>query len=883
MLALAAPSARARPATPSGATTADARTAHARMPDSTALFMQTGVSHVLAAHRAAQIRHVRYDLQLDVTAHDSATGHVIIQFERVRPGDVILDFRGLHLANPRANGTPARGLENNGAHLRVPDAVLQDGRNVLAFDFAARIAPAGASIIRYHDATNGADYLYTLLVPANANALFPCFDQPDLKARVTLALTIAPAWNALANGAIVSTDTVGGALRVRFAETEPISTYLIAFAAGPWVRVSSHAGTRPVSVYLRASRAHEADADTLIALNARALDWLEDYFGRPYPYAKFDFLLAPAFPFGGMEHPGAIFYNEDRFIFRERPTLTRVLGREATIFHEVAHQWFGDLVTMRWFDDLWLKEGFATYMAAKMQDALDPRAGAWKTFYLRNKPLAYDVDASLGTTPIWQALDNLDQAKSNYGAIVYNKAPGVLKQLEYLVGDTAFRAGLQQFLAAHAYANATWRDLLHGVGHAAGRSLDAWGEQYIVRPGLPVFEQHLTLDGNRIARLTLVQHPARSLSGAGPWPARLDVLVAYDRASPIHVPVDVRADTTVVPVAGRPAPAFVYANAGDHGYGLVQLDARSTAWLEQHIGSVDDDFLRAMLWGSMWDLVRDARLAPTRFVAMTLRELPAEHDEQIAAGLLGHLTRATEAYLSNAQRAKLLPGVERALWDGLSDTARDYGQRKARLDALIAVAQTPVMLARLDSLLDADSVAGAPLQAPTRWAIITALTARAAPTAGTRFATEARRDATSEGKRLAFVAGAARPDPAVKRAYFTRYLSDSTLNEDWVTASLGAFNALPQDTLTLPYLTPALDTLPWIQRNRRIFFLGSWLGSFLGGQTSAAALARVNRFLDQHPDLPGDLRLKVLQATDELQRTVLIRRTFAAAAAARSR
>src|SRR5689334_17091939 len=205
-----------------------------------------------------------------------------------------------------------------------------------------------------------------------------------------------------------------------------------------------------------------------------------------------------------MEHPGAIFYNEDRFIFRERPTLTQRLGRTATIYHEVAHQWFGDLVTMRWFDDLWLKEGFATYMAAKMQSALDPASDAWKTFYLRNKPVAYAVDASLGTTPVWQRLANLDQAKSNYGAIVYNKAPSVLKQLNYLVGDSAFRAGLHAFLTTHAYANATWRDLLAAIGAAAHRDLTAWGEQYILRPGLPVLET--ARDG---AAITITQRPAQ--------------------------------------------------------------------------------------------------------------------------------------------------------------------------------------------------------------------------------------------------------------------------------------------------------------------------------------------------------------------------------------
>jgi aminopeptidase N len=624
---------------------------------------------------------------------------------------------------------------------------------------------------------------------------------------------------------------------------------------------------------VRASRAKEVEGDTLIALNARALDWLESYFDRAYPFAKFDFLLAPAFPFGGMEHPGAVFYNEESFIFRERPTLVQRLGREATIFHEVAHQWFGDLVTMRWFDDLWLKEGFASYMAAVMQDAIDPQASAWKFFYLRNRPAAYQVDASLGTTPVWQSLANLDQAKSAYGAIVYNKAPGILKQLDHLVGDTAFRDGLRLYLHEHEYGNATWRDLLSAVGRAAHRDLAPWGAAYIQRAGMPVIEQQLVVKDGRLASLALVQHPAQPLSGHAPWPAKLDVVLGYGEGRDVHVPVELRGTRTVVPVVGRPAPEWVYANAGDYGYALVMLDARTVRWLEAHIGTVDDALQRAMLWGSLWDLVRDARWAPAKFVDLALRELPRERDEQITTSVLAHLSRAMEAYLSPARRDSLLPLVERTLAAQMADDSLSYGLRKVYLDALIANAGTPATLAHLDALLDSTTAVGAPLGEPTRWAIVTRLIATRAPSAASRAAMEARRDSTSEGRRRHFAALAATPDQEVKRKYWSAFFSPD-INEEWATASLRAFDTPEQSELTLPYVVPALDSLPWIQRNRRIFFLGAWLGAFMDGQTSPDAAARVDRFLDEHRDLPLDLRQKILQAADELQRTVKIRQTF---------
>ena len=831
-----------------------------------------GVSHALAALRARRIADVRYALALDLTHRDTLFGHASVRFVRREAGDVILDFRGLGYSRVTANGVAIVPRAENG-HLVVGGMALRDGDNEVSLDFTSAIAPAGASVIRVHDAVDNADYLYTLLVPADANQLFPCFDQPDLKGRVRLALTTPRGWTAVANGHVMRVDSAS-ALTFHFAETEAISTYLVAFAAGPWAVRSSVVDGRSISLYVRASRAGEVEADTLIAVNARAIAWLETYTATRFPFQKFDFLLAPAFPFGGMEHPGAVFYNEESFIYRERPTLSQLLGREATIYHEVAHQWFGDFATMRWFDDLWLKEGFATYLAAVMQNDLDPRANAWKTFYLRNKPAAYAVDASSGTTPVWQQLANLDQAKSNYGAIVYNKAPGILKQLNYLVGDTVFRDGLRRYLHDHAYSNASWHDLLDAVGIAAGRPLDAWGRSYILRPGMPVLTQRLAVRAGKITRLTIEQQPVKALSGSDPWPARIEVLLGYADAPALRVPVELRGRSTEVSVIGRRAPDFVFANAGDFGYALVHPDERSVRWLEAHIGDVRDDFLRAMLWGAMWDEVRDARLSPVRFVRAALLSLPRESDEQLVPVMLGRMSRAVSAYLSPAERQRFLPDLERVLLTAANDSVRSYGVRKNHLDAYIALAHSPAALATIDALLDSGTAAGAPLRAPTRWAIVTTLVARSASTGDARLAAEARRDSTTEGRRRAFVAGAAHPDSVTKATYWARYFGDRDLNEDWVTASLGAFHDPERDDLTRRYLVPSLDSLSWIQKHRRIFFLGSWVTATLDGQRSAQALEAVDDMLRRRSALPRDLREKILQSRDELQRTVAIRRAF---------
>ena len=829
-----------------------------------------GISRQLAEYRATRVRHVRYELRLDVSRRDTAGGHVVVRFDRTREGDAILDFRGLRLGSPVVNGR-ATTLSGDGAHLRIPAAMLRPGENTVALNFLSAIAPAGASVIRYHDSTDGADYLYTLLVPSDANALFPCFDQPDLKARVSLTLITPRGWKALGNGALLSSDSVAGAFVTHtFRQSDPISTYLIAFAAGPWATRSATVHGRLITLWVRASRVKEAEVDTLIATNARAIEWLERYTARPFPFQKFDFLLAPAFPFGGMEHPGAVFYNEESFIYREPPTRNQLLGREATIYHEVSHQWFGDLVTMRWFDDLWLKEGFATYIAAVMQNDLSPKANAWRTFFLRNKPVAYATDASRGTTPVWQSLANLDQAKSNYGAIVYNKAPGILKQLNYLVGDTAFRDGLRSYLVTHAYGNATWSDLLGAIGRASGKDLAPWGRSYILRPGMPIITQRV-IPGRSGWTLELTQAPAQPLSGLAAWPVRTQVFVVDTSGATRTLPMLLADSRTTRTFTGR-APAMVFANAGDQAYALVHLDSASVRWAEAHVGEIADPLQKAMTWSAMWDLVHDARLTPARFVRAALRELPNERDDQLAPFVAGRASRALDAYLCDADKAALLPEAERVLAADAADSTRSYSVRKSQLDALIDLTRSPVILAHLDAALDSATVFGLPLRAPTRWSIVTRLVSLDAPTAPSRMAEEARRDSTSEGRRRAFVAGAARPDSATKAAYWNRYFNDPNLNEDWVTASLGAFNDSDQEALTRRYLVPALDTLPWIQRNRRIFFLGSWLGAFMSGQRSAESLGLVEGFLREHPVMQRDLREKVLQSEDELERTVRIRR-----------
>jgi aminopeptidase N len=631
---------------------------------------------------------------------------------------------------------------------------------------------------------------------------------------------------------------------------------------------------RPVRLFLRRSRLAEADADAILAENIASLRWLERYFDMRFPFAKLDLLLAPAFPFGGMEHVGLIFYNESRFIFREEPTESQLFARAATIHHEIAHQWFGDLVTMAWFDDLWLKEAFATFAGTLAQDALHPDVGAWARFHLRTKPPAYVMDATSGTTPVWQELPNLDAAKGNYGPIVYNKAPSVLRQLELVVGADRFRDGVRLFLRRHAYGAATWQDLLTAIGEAAGRDLSAFGQAHILRAGIPVVETRLHNDRGRIAELALSQRPARMLPGdhGGPWPMAVRVRLGYERRADVVLDVAFdEARTVIAAAAGLPAPDYVLVNDGDHAYAIFLLEPRSATWLLANAGSIPDRLQRAMAWTGLWELVREGRLPPDRFVLAALDALPWEGDEAIADAIISRTLHALDRYIGG-DRGLALSGRFEALLAARADAPLPHGLRKGSLDALVGRARTAVGADVLrEYLMEGRLYHGEPLGQASRWAAVRRLLAMGHPTGWPLYEAEVLRDTTPEGPRSAFVAGAAVPAAETKHHYYTRYFHDETLNEEWVTASLVAFNEPLHARLTLPYLTPALEAAEWLRDHRRIFFLPGWIDSFVAAHHTPEALAAVDAFLAANPELPADVTRRVLQARDELERTVRIR------------
>jgi aminopeptidase N len=853
---------------------------------------EAGVAHELAVVRGARLSDIRYRLSFTVKEHESAVaGNETVTFESKTAGDLPIDYRDGVIQSATLNGQPIATELTNG-HLNLPALA---GQNTLTIAFVSKAAPAGKAITRYQDKDDGNEYFYTLFVPMDASMAFPCFDQPDLKAKFTLDLEHPAGWTVIGNTASMAVDDG----HAHFAETRPISTYLFAFAAGQFSAVRSKNAGEP-TLYVRKSQLARAEeeAPQVQQMAARGIAYLSDYFAQPFPFPKYDLVLIPGFPFGGMEHAGATFLNEDGVLFRSTPTQNDYFRRNILVLHETCHQWFGDMATMRWFDDLWLKEGFAQYMAYKALEQLDPASNPWKHFYEDIKPLAYGIDETQGTTPIFQNIANLKDAKSAYGAIVYEKAPAVLKQLNYFLDENNFRQGLRLYLKEHAYANAEWADLVRAFEKASDQAghhedVQAWAKSWITRRGMPEVTVDYSCHGGKITAFTI--HQKDVLDDGYVWPMANQILLISavpQQASTAIETIKVQWNASVFPVAsavGKPCPNLVFANEGDYGYGRFLLDASSESFAASlfdpgspHAGSpsmlasVSDQaapLRRTMLWGALWDYVHVAKAPPRGYVELALKSLPEEMDESLSRIQGVRVAEALHSYLHEGGRQSLAPQAESVIGDRMLK-APTLGLRIVSFRAFRSIAETPAGLQQVKDLLSGKLVVpGLTLKRLDRWELIGHLIAMADPEAEAILAEEKARDHSGEGQKYAYAAQAGTPTAENKARYFDEYLHSHTIQEDWITESLRPFNFWKQTTLTEPYLIQALNELPDIKQHRKIFFLGAWLGAFIEGQNSAEAQAVVQGWLDSQKIDP-DLRLKVLEVFDSLERTVLIRKKF---------
>ena len=820
-----------------------------------------GVSETLARERAATIRALRYELSFVVPADlgEPLQARAILRFTLAAPHRVVLDFAQPRdaIRSVRAGGAELPITVGDG-HLIIPAQATRAGENEIAVEFVAGNAPFNRD----------QEFLYTLFVPARAHLAFPCFDQPDLKARYTLSLDVPAGWEAVANGAASSTESDGQRTRVRFAETQPIPTYLFAFVAGKFSVESARRNGREFRMFHRETDAAKVarNREAIFDLHAAALAWLEEYTAIPYSFSTFDFIAIPSFQFSGMEHPGAMLYNAASLLLEESATQNQMLDRANVIAHETSHMWFGDLVTMRWFNDVWMKEVFASFMAGKIVNPSFPHVNHDLRFLLANYPAAYQVDRTAGANAIRQPLANLDEAGQLYGAIIYQKAPIAMRQLEMIVGETPFRDGLREYLKTHAFGNATWVDLVTILDARTPEDLSAWSRAWVEERGRPEFSTSLRVEGGRVSRLTLnVTDP---LQRGLVWPQRLRIAVGYATGVQ-EVPAYINDATTIVREAeGMPAPLFVLPNGAGLGYGLFVLDERSRAYLLANLEAIADPLTRGSAWVTLWDNVLESRVGAGVFLDLVVRALPAETDEQNVQRVLAYTTRAFWRHLGAAERARRAPALEAMLRAGI-DRASTSSAKAAWFSAFRDEALTSAGVAWLERLWRrTETIAGLPFSETDEIAMALELAVREVPAWKEILQTQLERIQNPDRKaRFAFVMPALSADPRVREQAFARFRQvDNRRREPWVVESLAYLNHPVREAHARRFIGPSLDLLREIQRTGDIFFPTRWTEAAMSGHRSPEAAAIVRDFLGRELQYPQRLRWTVLSAADELFR-----------------
>jgi aminopeptidase N len=812
-----------------------------------------GISESLANDRAGAISALRYELSFRIPEKkaEAIRGSEVIRFTLRAPHAIVLDFEQPrdHLREVRINGRLVEFGFADG-HLTFPASASKAGENAVAIEFIA-----GDEALNRND-----DFLYTLFVPARAHLTFPCFDQPSLKARFTLRLDAPPDWQVVANGA----EGLGRG----FAETLPIPTYLFAFAAGKFRVETAERNGRTFRMFHRETDAAKVarNQDAIFDLHARALAWLEDYTGIPYPWGKFDFVLIPSFQFGGMEHPGAIFYNASGLMLDPSATQNQLLNRASTISHETAHMWFGDLVTMRWFNDVWMKEVMANVMAAKIVNPSFPQVNHDLRFLLEHYPNAYDVDRTAGANPIRQELANLNEAGSLYGNIIYDKAPIVMRQLEGIASADGFRDGLREYLKRYSFGNATWLDLVQIFEKRKPGEVDEWSRAWVERGGRPEITTSLRLgtDGT-ITQLRLTQRVRI-------WPQHLEVAVGFADHTK-QIPVALNSAAVDVPkAAGLGRPLYILPNGGGLGYGLFVLDDNTRRYLLAHLEDIPDALTRGSAWVDVWENLLEARITAAEFLDLAVRGLSKEIDEQNTERVLLYLVHAFWQFLPQQERDRRVAALESLLRAGIA-RAGTAGAKSAWFTAFRDVVLTREGLAWLERVWRREEkIEGLTFAEPDEINMAMELAVRGVSGWREILSTQLGRTQNPDRKaRLAFVMPALSADPAEREQAFARFRNlENRRHEPWVLESLRYLNHPLRQPEALRFVRPSLELLPEIQRTGDIFFPKRWMDATLGEQRAPEAAQAVRDFLAREK-LPQRLQWVVLSSADELFRAARMR------------
>lgn len=779
-------------------------------------YLEEGVSWELAQHRKATISNLRYALSFDIPADKEAAIEASerLSFDLVMRQDVIFDFREepslIH--NVTANGQECEWRYCN-EHLVIPSHYMQQGTNEVSIDFTA-----GTQSLNRRD-----EYVYTLFVPDRARTVFPCMEQPNMKARFTLSLRVPEGWKAVTNSKL-ATDTCG---LLTFAETEPLPTYLFAFAAGRFEHETYEEDGHQIGIYHR-----ETDAVRLAQLPeighqvVFALQWQEAFTGVPYPFQKYDLVILPGFQFGGMEHTGATFYNDNTIFLSAHPTPDEELRRTELISHETTHMWFGDAVTMEWFDDVWTKEVFANYFAAEITAPLFPDLNHrlnWMKTYMN---AAMSEDRTTGGTSIRQPLGNMRYAGLVYNQIIYNKAPVMLRKLVELMGEEAFRRGIQRYVRTYKYGNASWEDLVDILDAETPEDVRYFSDVWVNQKGMPTLM--CELDGDSV-RVTESDPYGRGLH----WPQTCE-----------HRVID-----------GQILP-----NYDGRGYGYYTMNDAQLTGLLDYWPKVEDATARQSLLMTLNENYLHGRLDDEQWAACLVDWLGAERDVLTASTIINDLYEplklrpmaTVEAQLVAMSRTHQLPSVRTQLLRLLYSLGRSEATVRYLYSAWQK--QDEALLSERDYMSMAYELA---LRLPEQYDAI--------------YETQLERISNTDRRQeFRYIFPSVNPSAVARDSVFQSLSkAENRRIEPWTLKVLYYLNHPVRSGEAVKYIRPALELLPDVQRTGDIFFPGNWCQQLLAGHRSAEAYQEVEAFLAEHEDYPQLLTSKILLAKYGLERCVV--------------
>jgi aminopeptidase N len=843
-----------------------------------------------AAERAALITVDSYRIALDLTDGNGGPGErtfrsiTTVRFDALAGADTVIDIAADTVRSATLND---RGLDVSGYDESTGIALTGLAEhNVVVVDADCRYSNTGEGLHRFVDPVDNEVYLYTQFETADAKRMFACFDQPDLKATFDVSVTAPQHWQVVSNGATVSADD--GAHT--FATTPRMSTYLVALIAGPYARwddsYRDEHGEIALGIFCRATLAEFMDAERLFTQTKQGFGFYHQHFGVPYAFGKYDQLFVPEFNAGAMENAGAVTFLED-YVFRSKVTRASYERRAETVLHEMAHMWFGDLVTMRWWDDLWLNESFATFASVLCQAEATEYTQAWTTFANTEKSWAYRQDQLPSTHPVAADIPDLAAVEVNFDGITYAKGASVLKQLVAYVGQEQFLSGLRDYFRAHAFDNASFEDLLTALEKASGRDLSDWGRQWLKTTGLNTLRADFDVDADgRFTRFTVTQSGAAP--GAGETRVHRLAVGVYDDDGAGHLvrahreELDVSGASTEVPaLAGVSRGKLILVNDDDLTYCSLRLDPDSLQTALDRIADIAEPLPRTLVWSAAWEMTRDAELRARDFVALVSGGIHAETEVGVAQRLLLQAQTALGSYADpDWARSEGRPAFADRLLELARGAQAGSDHQLAFVNALCSSVLSTRHVVVLADLLDHDpadlGMAGLSIDTDLRWRIVTAL-AGAGEIDGDGPETpfidaEVQRDPTAAGQRHGAQASAARPQLAVKEKAWAQVTEDDTLPNVVGRSIIAGFAAPGQAELLKPFGARYFAAIPgiWTRRSSEVAQTVV-VGLYPTWDISDDGVAAADEFL-ANPELPPALRRLVLEGRAGIERSLKARK-----------